>query len=109
MTDKMKPLSSTPTAQIIKHYEDMSAADIAAELASKGLDPRPTIEAVTRLVHGKLDEWRRGGLHAEKTMNTAAGFSRAVPVTPPASRLTPRPYFHLPPPPSVIPGIFREH
>lgn len=113
MTDKAKPSPSTRNAsQIIKHYEDMSAADIEAELASKGLDPRPTIEAVTRLVQGKLDEWRRGGLHQEKIMKAVAEIatsSRAVPATPAANRLNPRRNYTPPLPVTVIPAIFWEH
>lgn len=62
-----KAPSGRSPAAIIKHYEDMSAADIEAELRGAGVDPRPTIDAVTKLVNERLEEWRsRRGLHGQE-------------------------------------------
>jgi hypothetical protein len=61
------------TDDVIRHYEAMSATDIEAELLLAGIDPRPTIDAVTELVNQRLEEWRlRGVLHGEKTVERVA-------------------------------------
>jgi len=66
---KPRPFAGKSTKAIIKHYQDMSAAEIDAELQHFGIDPRPTIEAVTKLVHDKLEELGvRGGLHQKKKL-----------------------------------------
>lgn len=40
----------------IRRYENMSADEINAELRTYGIDPQPTIKAVTTLVRKKLEE-----------------------------------------------------
>ena len=42
-------------------YEHMSAEEVAAELQEHGIDPRPTIDAVTRLVRSSVAEWAPAG------------------------------------------------
>jgi len=43
----------------ITRYEAMTAEEVHTELARYGIDPRPTIEVVKRLVIERLDDWRR--------------------------------------------------
>ena len=43
----------------IARYESMTSAELDAELSRYGIDPLPTIEAVTALVRQRLEGWRR--------------------------------------------------
>ena len=43
----------------IARYEQMSDAQVEKELAKFGIDPRPTIKAVTELVTNRVAEWRK--------------------------------------------------
>lgn len=45
---------------VIRAYELMSPAEVEFELAKMGIDPRPTIEAVTALVTRKIGSWKAG-------------------------------------------------
>lgn len=51
-------MAESKNKDVISHYESMSREDILAELQKKGIDPAPTIAAVTALVRAKLAEWQ---------------------------------------------------
>lgn len=72
--NEFKKLHPTTDRQ---RYENMTAAEIDAELQRFGIDPGPTIEAVTKLVRAKLEERRdRGRLHEQK--RRLDGWNRCV-------------------------------
>lgn len=86
--DQVPPPFAGDDAAAIKHYERMKAEEIDAELRHFGIDPRPTIEAVKKLVHDKLEELGdRGSLHEEETHSAAALTERrgGVPAIDPSS------------------------
>jgi hypothetical protein len=63
--------SDPDLAREIAHYEHMSPEEVQRQLDRLGIDPKPTIEAVTRLVREKLEEWHsRGLLHPQKPFVT---------------------------------------
>jgi hypothetical protein len=43
----------------IARYETMTDEEVNAELAKCGIDPGPTIQAVTALVESRVAEWKR--------------------------------------------------
>lgn len=71
--------SDPDLAREIAHYEQMPPEEVQRQLHRLGIDPKPTIEAVTRLVRKKLEEWHsRGLLHPQETLvaDTAASSAR---------------------------------
>jgi hypothetical protein len=60
---KTRNLPLHDLAADIARYEQMSAAEVDAELSEHGIDPTSTIEAVTALVRAHLDPCTRRSLH----------------------------------------------
>lgn len=62
---------STPDAagvtlkEVVMRYVRMSDAEVDAELARYGINPQPTVDAVTALVKARLAERDRRSLHQE--------------------------------------------
>jgi hypothetical protein len=62
----------------IERYERMSHEEVQKQLERLGIDPQPTIDAVTKLVREKIAEWEnRGLLHPEKAPLTSVSASGA--------------------------------
>lgn len=75
----MIDLKKTTHTDARQRYEKMTAAEIDAELLHFGIDAGPTIEAVTKLVHAKLEERRaRGRLHRQEIRLIGTGARRCT-------------------------------
>lgn len=57
----------------IARYQKMSAKQVDIELRDAGIDPRPTIEAVKKLIH-RAEAARR--LHHPQEMNPCSAYGR---------------------------------
>ena len=45
--------------EVIRRYETMPIEQVNAELAERGIDPQPTIDAVKKIVNEKLKQRHR--------------------------------------------------
>jgi hypothetical protein len=76
--DDSDPEFSYTSDPEIERYERMSPEEVQRQLERLGIDPQPTIDAVTKLVREKLEEWEKWGLlHPEETPLTISPASGA--------------------------------
>lgn len=68
-SDRVRTVPSSESDDDIAHYENLSQAEVDAELRRCAIDPSPTLDRVKMLVSMKREELRvRGLLHPERPL-----------------------------------------